>query len=151
MKLPDRWTKNCVALLRDFNKEDVEYLIAGGMGERVVLINPTRDNATKLKRILDDVACRISGGSRSEATLEDLAKPGQQFRGSYYGNVYTDSLNAAFLMAKREFDFRGAFSRSIAVEVDGIPARIVSEDDLENLALSVLVASDGANRAQARS
>ena len=141
MKLQDRWTENCVDLLRKFNKENVEYLIAGGMGERVVLINPTRENATKVKSALDAFACRISGGGLSQAKLEDLDKPGQQFRGRYYDFDYTDSLNAAFLLAKREFDFRGAFSRSIAVEVDGIPARIVSEDDLENLALSVAVVS----------
>ena len=60
MKLPESWTENCADLLRAFNKEGVEYLLFGSMaeshyrslasvGDMDVLINPTPENATKVK------------------------------------------------------------------------------------------------------
>ena len=52
----------------------------------------------------------------------------------YLGRDYKDYLNVDLFTAKQEFDFREAFSRSIAVEVVyGIPARIASEGDLKIL------------------
>ena len=50
------------------------------------------------------------------------------------GRNYKDYLNVDLFTAKREFDFREAFSRSIVVKVvHGIPARIASESDLKIL------------------
>ena len=141
MKLPEPWTENCAALLRAFNKEGVEYLLFGSMakshyhslpsvGDMDVLINPTPENATKVKSGLDDVMCRIHGAP-AKCTAEALAKPGQQL---CLGRDYKSYLNVDLLTAKREFDFPEAFSRSIDVEViDGIPARIASEGDLKIL------------------
>ena len=58
-------------------------------------------------------------------TPEDLAKPGTQVHLGKY-------LNVELFTARPEVDFPKAFSRSIAVDVvDGLRARIVSEDDLE--------------------
>ena len=72
MKLPVPWTENCAALLRAFNKEGVEYLLFGSMakshyhslpsvGDMDVLINPTPENATKVKSAL---------GARGESVSE---------------------------------------------------------------------------------
>ena len=142
MKFPKPWTENCADLLRAFNKEGVEYLLIGSMaeshyrslasvGDMDVLINPTPENATKVKPALDAVMCRIHDGALANCTAEDLAKPGQQL---YLGRDYKRYLNVDLFTAKREFDFREAFSRSIAVEVvDGIPSRIASEGDLKIL------------------
>ena len=153
MKLPERAAEHCVDLLRAFNKEDVEYLIGGSMARshyysvpRVrdmdVVINPTLENATKVKPVLDDFMYRLSGFMVKNFTLEDVAKPGKRVR---LGNV-------DLFTARPEVDFPKAFSRSIAVDVvDGLRARIVSEDDLEIIIGGVPSASDGANRAQARS
>ncbi len=87
MKLPERGTENCVHLLRAFNKEGVEYLLFGSMarshyrslasvGDMDVLINPTLENATKVKSALDEVVCRIYG-STPRCIVEDLAEPGK--------------------------------------------------------------------------
>ena len=153
VKLPERAAEHCVDLLRAFNKEDVEYLIGGSMARshyysvpRVrdmdVVINPTLENATKVKPVLDDFMYRLSGFMVKNFTLEDVAKPGKRVR---LGNV-------DLFTARPEVDFPKAFSRSIAVDVvDGLRARIVSEDDLEIIIGGVPSASDGANRAQARS
>ena len=141
MKLPEIWTENCVELLRAFNKEGVEYLIFGSMAKshyrsvaRVsdmdVLLNPTPENATKVKPVLDSVAFRIDG-SPARCTAEGLAKPGKQ--ACPVGDKR--DLNVDFLTASREFNFCEAFSRSIAVDVvAGIPARIASEGDEKILA-----------------
>ena len=141
MKFPERWN-GCDLLLKDLNKEGVEYLIIGSMakshyrslasvGDMDVLINPTPENATKVKPALDAVMCRIHGGALANCTVEGLAKPGQHLR---LGGNYKDHLNVDLFTAKREFDFCEAFSRSIAVEVvRGIPARIASEVDLKTL------------------
>ena len=156
MKLPERGAEHCVDLLRAFNKEDVEYLIGGSMARshycsvpRVrdmdVVINPTLENATRVKPVLDDFMSRLSGFSVKHWTLEALAKPGKQVR------LGKDYLNVDLFTARPEVDFPKAFSRSIAVDVvDGLRARIVSEDDLEIIGVPPLT-SDGANRAQARS
>ena len=142
MKLPKSWTENCADLLRAFNKEGVEYLLFGSMagshyrsldsvGDMDVLINPTPENATKLKPALDAVMCRIHDGALANCTAEDLTEPGRHL---CLGRDYKRYLNVDLFMANREFDFREAFSRSIAVEVvDGIPARIASEGDLKTL------------------
>ena len=67
----------------------------------------------------------------ARCTVEDLAEPGKRL---HLGRDYKDDLNVDLFTAKRGFDFREAFSRSIAVEVvDGIPARIACEADLEIL------------------
>ena len=143
MKFPERWN-GCDLLLKDLNKEGVEYLIIGSMakshyrslvsvGDMDVLINPTPENATKVKPALDSVVCRISGGSPANCTAENLAQPGQQI---CLGRDYKDHLNVDLFLAMRRFDFRKAFSRSIVVEVvRGIPARIASEGDLKILDL----------------
>ena len=140
MKLPERGAEHCVDLLRAFNEEGVEYLIGGSMARshycsvpRVrdmdVAINPTLENATKVKPALDAIMCRIHDGALANCTAEDLAEPGQHL---CLGRNYKDYLNVDLFTAKREFDFPKAFSRSIAVDVvDGLRARIVSEDDLE--------------------
>ena len=100
------------------------------------------ENATKVKPVLDDFMYRLSGFMVKNFTLEDVAKPGKRVR---LGNV-------DLFTARPEVDFPKAFSRSIAVDVvDGLRARIVSEDDLEIIIWGVPSASDGANRAQARS
>ena len=142
MKLPESWTENCADLLRAFNKEGVEYLLFGSMarshyrslasvGDMDVLINPTPENATKVKPALDTVMCRIHDGALANCTAEDLAKPGKQL---CLGRDDKSYLNVDLFTAKREFNFREAFSRSIAVEViDGIPARVASEGDLKIL------------------
>ena len=92
-----------------------------------MLINPTLENATKVKSALDDVMCRIHGAP-AKCTAEALAKPGQQL---CLGRDSKSYLNVDLLTAKREVDFPKAFSRSICVEVvDGIRARISSEGDL---------------------
>ena len=141
MKLPERGTENCVHLLRAFNKEGVEYLLFGSMarshyrslasvGDMDVLINPTLENATKVKSALDEVVCRIYG-STPRCIVEDLAEPGKHL---CLGRNYKDYINVDLFTAKREFDFSEAFSRSIAVEVvDGITARIAYEWDLKIL------------------
>ena len=68
--------------------------------------------------------------STARCTAEDLAEPGKQLR-PVRDKSY---LNVDLFTAKREFDFREAYSRSIAVEVvAGIPARIASEGDLKIL------------------
>ena len=142
MKLPEFWTENCAYLLRAFNKEGVEYLLFGSMagshyrslasvGDMDVLINSTPENATKLKPALDAVMCRIHDGALANCTAEDLAEPGKHL---CLGRDYKRYLNVDLFIAKREFNFREAFSRSIAVEVvDGIPAQIASEGDLKIL------------------
>ena len=141
MKFPEAWTEHCAELLRAFNKEGVEYLLIGSMaeshyrslasvGDMDVLINPTPENATKVKPALDAVMCRIHDGALANCTAEDLAKPGQQL---CLGRDYKHYINVDLFTAKREFDFREAFSRSIAEVVDGIPARIASESDLKIL------------------
>ena len=141
MKLPEAWTENCADLLRAFNKEGVEYLIFGSMakshydrsvarvGDMDVLLNPTQENAIKVKSVLDFIVFRIDG-STAPFTAEGLAKPGK--RACPVRDKH--DLNVDFLTARRDFNFYEAFSRSIAVEVvDGIPARIVSEGDLKIL------------------
>ena len=143
MKLPESWTENCAELLRAFSKEGVEYLLFGSMakshyrhspssvGDMDVLINPTLENATKVKPALDAIMCRIHDGALANCTAEDLAKPGQHL---CLGRNYKDYLNVDLFTAKREFDFREAFSRSIVVKVvHDIPARIASEGDLKIL------------------
>ena len=131
MKLPERGAEDCVDLLRAFNKEGVEYLIGGSMarshycsvprvGDMDLAINPTLENATKVKPVLEDFVYRAKN-----FTPEDLAKPGTQVHLGKY-------LNVELFTARPEVDFPKAFSRSIAVDVvDGLRARIVSEDDLE--------------------
>ena len=75
--------------------------------------------------------CLIHDGALANCTAEVLAKPGQRL---CLGRDYKRYLNVDLFTAKPEFDFREAFSRSIAVEVvDGIPARIASEGDLKIL------------------
>ena len=145
MRFPEPWTKNCADLLRAFNKEGVEYLLIGSMaeshyrslasvGDMDVLINPTPENATKVKPSLDTVVCRIYGYT-ARCTAEDLVEPGKHL---YLGRDYKNYLNVDLFTAQRGFDFREAFSRSIAVEVvAGIPARIASEGDLERLRKNV--------------
>ena len=142
MKLPESWTENCADLLRAFNKEGVEYLLFGSIaeshyrslasvGDMDVLINPTLENATKVKPALDAIMCRIHDGALANCTAEDLAEPGKHL---CLGRNYKDYLNVDLFTAKREFDFREAFSRSIVVKVvHGIPARIASEGDLKIL------------------
>ena len=142
MKLPESWTENCADLLRAFNKEGVEYLLFGSMaeshyrslasvGDMDVLINPTPENATKVKPALDAIMCRIHDGALANCTADDLAEPGKHL---CLGRNYKDYLNVDLFTAKREFDFREAFPRSIVVEVvHGIPARIASEGDLKIL------------------
>ena len=137
MKLPERGAEHCVDLLRAFNKEGVEYLIGGSMArsnyysvppvsDMDVVINPTLENATKVKPVLDDFMYRLRGFMPKNFTLEALAKPGTQVR------LGKDCLNVDLFTARPEVDFPKAFSRSIAVDVvDGLRARIVSEDDLE--------------------
>ena len=140
MKLPEIWTENCAELLRAFNKEGVEYLIFGSMAKshyrsvaRVsdmdVLLNPTLENAKKVKPALDFVVRRICG-SLPNLTVEGLAEPGRQLD----LNFCRSYLKVDLFTAKREFNFCEAFSRSIAVDVvDGIPAQIASEGDLKIL------------------
>ena len=137
MKLPESWTEDCAELLRAFNKEGVEYLIGGSMArshygsvppvnDMDVVINPTRDNATKVKTVLDTFIYRINGFMAEKITLEALAKPGTQV------TLKDHRINVDLFTARPEVDFPKAFSRSIAVDVvDGLRARIVSEDDLE--------------------
>ena len=71
MQLPERWW-GCESLLRDFNNSGVEYLICGSMAEshfrpvfRVddmdLLINPTNENAERLKPALEAAAYRSGG------------------------------------------------------------------------------------------
>ena len=106
------------------------YRSLASVGDMDVLIDSTPENATKAKPALDSVVCRIYG-SPARCTAEDLAEPGKHL---YLGRDYKDYLNVDLFTAKREFDFREAFSRSIAVEVvHGIPARIASEGDLKIL------------------
>ena len=90
MKLPESWTEDCAELLRAFYKEGVEYLLFGSMakspyrhspasvGDVDVLLNPTLENAKKVKPALDFVVPRICGGSLPDRAVEDLAKPGKQ-------------------------------------------------------------------------
>ena len=137
MKLPELGAEDCVDLLRAFNKEGVEYLIAGSMArshycsvpsvcDMDVVINPTLENATKVKPVLDDFMYRLSGLMAKNFTPEGLAKPGMQV------HIGKDYLNVDLFTARPEVDFPKAFSRSIAVDVvDGLRASIVSEDDLE--------------------
>ena len=95
------------------------------------IINPTPENATKVKPALDAIMCRIHDGALANCTAEDLAEPGKHL---CLGRNYKDYLNVDLFTAKREFDFREAFPRSIVVEVvHGIPARIASEGDLKIL------------------
>ena len=142
MKLPESWTEDCAELLRAFNKEGVEYLIFGSMAKshydrsvaRVrdmdVLLNPTLENAKKVKPALDFVVRRICG-SLPDITVECIAEPDRQLDLCSFCRSY---LNVDFLTARRDFNFYEAFSRSIAVDVvDGIPARIVSKGDQEIL------------------
>ena len=142
MKLPESWTEDCAELLRAFNKEGVEYLLFGSMakshyrhspasvGDVDVLLNPTLENAKKVKPALDFVVRRICG-SLPNLTVEGLAEPGRQLD---LGSFCRSYLKVDLFTAKREFDFCEAFSRSIAVEVvDGIPARVASEGDLKIL------------------
>ena len=142
MKLPESWTEDCAELLRAFNKEGVEYLLFGSMakshyrhspssvGDVDVLLNPTLENAKKVKPALDFVVRRICG-SLPNLTVEGLAEPGRQLD---LGSFCRSYLKADLFTAKREFDLCEAFSRSIAVEVvDGIPARVASEGDLKIL------------------
>ena len=86
MKFPEPWN-GCDLLLKDLNKEGVEYLMVGSMaeshyrslarvGDMDVLINSTPENATKVKPALDSVVWRIYG-SPSRCTAEDLAEPGK--------------------------------------------------------------------------
>ena len=143
MKLPESWT-DCAELLRAFNKEGVEYLLFGSMakshyrhspasvGDVDVLLNPTLENAKKVKPALDFVVRRICGGFLPDRAVEDLAKPSKQLVLGSFGSY----LKVDLFTAKREFDFCEAFSR-IAVEVvDGIPARVASESDLKILGLT---------------
>ena len=96
------------------------YRSVARVSDMDVLLNPTPENATKVKSVLDSVVFRIDG-STARCTAEGLAKPGKQACPARDKH----DLNVDFLTAKREFDFCEAFSRSIAVEVvDGIPARI---------------------------
>ena len=138
MKLPERGAEHCADLLRAFNKEGVEYLIGGSMARshycsvpRVrdmdVVINPTLENATKGEACLRMILCAgLEASWPKISTLEALAKPSTQVR------LDKDCLNADLFTARPEVDFPKAFSRSIAVDVvDGLRARIVSEDDLE--------------------
>ena len=73
MKLPERGAEDCVDLLRAFNKEGVEYLIGGSMarshycsvprvGDMDLAINPTLENATKVKPVLEDFVYRANAG-----------------------------------------------------------------------------------------
>ena len=131
MKLPERGAEDCVDLLRAFNKEGVEYLIGGSMarshycsvprvGDMDLVINSTLENATKVKPVLEDFVYRAKN-----FTPEALAKSGTRVR------LGKDCLNVDLFTARPEVDFPKAFSRSIAVDVvDGLRARIVSEDDL---------------------
>ena len=137
MKLPERGAENCVDLLRAFNKKGVEYLIGGSMArshycsvplvnDMDVVINSTRDNATKVKTVLDNFIYRINGFMAKKITLEALAKPGTQV------TLKDHRINVDLFTARPEVDFPKAFSRSIAVDVvDGLRAWIVSEDDFE--------------------
>ena len=93
-------------------------------------LNPTLENAKKVKPALDFVVRRICG-SLPDLTVEGLAEPGRQLDLCSFCRSY---LKVDLFTAKREFDFCEAFSRSIAVEVvDGIPARVASEGDLKIL------------------
>ena len=84
------------------------------------------ENATKVKPVLDDFVYRLSGFMAKQFTLEALAKPGTQIHPS------KDYLNVDLFTALPEVDYPKAFSRSITVDVvDGLRARIVSEEDLE--------------------
>ena len=137
MKLPECGAEHCVDLLRAFNKKGVEYLIGGSMArshygsvppvnDMDVVLNPTRDNATKVETVLVNFIYRINGFMAEKITLEALAKPGTQV------TLKDHRINVDLFTARPEVDFPKAFSRSIAVDVvDGLRARIVSEDDLE--------------------
>ena len=52
--------------------------------------------------------------TRRGCTAEDLVEPGKHL---YLGRDYKNYLNVDLFTAQRGFDFREAFSRSIAVEV----------------------------------
>ena len=76
-------------------------------------------------------------------TVADLAEPGKQL---CLGRAYKDYLNVDLFTARPEVDFPKAFSRSIAVDVvDGLRARIVSEDDLEIIGPKPLSAGESVN------
>ena len=85
MKLPESWTEDCGELLRAFNKEGVEYLLFGSMakshyrhspasvGDVDVLLNPTLENAKKVKPALDFVVRRIWPRTRVRVMGRHLA------------------------------------------------------------------------------
>ena len=113
MKLPESQTEDCGELLRAFNKEGVEYLLFGSLakshyphspasvGDVDVLLNPTLENAKKVKPALDFVVRRICG-SLPNLTVECLAEPGSQFD---LGSFCRSYLKVDLLTAKRESDF----------------------------------------------
>ena len=143
MKLPESWTEYCAELLRAFNKEGVEYLLFGSMakshyrhspvsvGDVDVRLNPTLENAKKVKPALDFGVC---AGFVAPCRISPLRASPNTGRQLDLGSFCRSYLKVDLFTAKREFDFCEAFSRSIAVEVvDGIPARVASEGDLKIL------------------
>ena len=100
------------------------------------------ENAIKVKSALNDVLCGIHRPMVMR-TVADLAEPGKQL---CLGRAYKDYLNVDLFTARPEVDFPKAFSRSIAVDVvDGLRARIVSEDDLEIIGPKPLSTGESVN------
>ena len=81
------------------------YRSLASVGDMDVLMNPTPENATKVKPALDSVVCRIYG-STARCTAEDLAEPGKHL---CLGRDYKNYLNVDLFTAQREFDFCEAF------------------------------------------
>ena len=134
MQFPDSWDSRFILLLRAFNENDVEYLLIGSMakshydqqpsvGDMDLLINPTPENARRVKSAFRD----RNYHHLLQYDLEKLAFPGKQIRISDCGHV------GDVLTPKPGFDFCKAFSCSIDIEVDGIPVRIASKRELETL------------------
>ena len=134
MQFPNSWDSRFTLLLKAFNDNEVDYLLIGSMakshyvrqpsvGDMDLLINPTTENARKVKSVVRDreyhhlLQCNLE-------KLALLAKRIQIYDCGHVGDILTP---------KSGFSFCKAFSCSIAIEVDGIPVQIASKRDLETL------------------
>ena len=122
-------------LLKALNDHGVEYLVAGGLAVRYyiperevddldLLINPTSENVRKFKdaiyRLAADGMCF---GDPGTVKWEKLLRPYVCF--PLKRNLYAD-----ILTPPDGFDFSNAFRNSIKVNVNEIPSRVMSCDDL---------------------
>ncbi|MGB1108779.1 MAG: nucleotidyltransferase [Gammaproteobacteria bacterium] len=117
-------------MLRALNAQEAEFLLIGAYAMAAhgypratmdidLWVRPTKDNAEKVLAALGDF-----GAPMHELDLQDLMTPGTVFQ------IGVAPRRIDILTSASGLDYEAAANRSMSIDIEGIPIRVVMIDDL---------------------